>query len=51
MKKSQLYYEMQHVVLNSAKEMMNSTKLEMLRELMAQEDLAKYSEEHEANKE
>ena len=47
MKKSQLYFNLQHVVLNAGNELMNSTKLEMLRELFTQEDLAKFAEEQE----
>lgn len=48
MKKSAIYYNLQHVVLEEDKHLCNSDKLELLRELFIQEDLAKFAEEHEA---
>ena len=48
MTKSGLYYMMQIIVLEEGERLSNSDKLEMLRELFIQEDLAKFSEEQEA---
>lgn len=47
MKKSELYRKLQHTVLNTMS-MPNEEKIQALRELMAQEDVAKVSEEQEA---
>lgn len=40
-----MYSVMQHLVLNDQLQLSNEMKLEVLRELMAQEDLARFSEE------
>lgn len=45
MKKSLMYSVVQHLVLNDQMQLSNEMKLEILRELMAQEDLARFSEE------
>lgn len=50
MKKSELYRGLQNTVLNDTT-IPNSTKIEALRELFTQEDLAKFSEEQEAKAE
>lgn len=50
MKKSEIYHKAQILVLSSA-DLTYETELEMLRELIAQEDLAKFSEEQEAKQE
>lgn len=51
MTKSGLYYMMQIIVLEEGERLGNSEKLEMLRELMEQEDRAKFFEEQEAKQE
>ena len=51
MKKSVLYSMLQHVVLKEDGFLSDSSKLEILRELFAQEDLARYAEEHEEQEE
>lgn len=49
MKKSEIYHEIQKVVLAAPLDLMNAeTKLKSLRELFQQEDLAKYQEKQEA---
>lgn len=49
MKKSEMYKDIQRLVLfYSGNNLAGDARLEMLRELMAQEDLAKYAEEQEA---
>ena len=47
MKKSELYHTLQQIVVTDS-ELYEEDKLEILRELFAQEDLAKFSEEQEA---
>ena len=49
MKKSEIYNLAQCTVLNSG--LRNETKLEVLRELMSQEDLAIFCEEQEVKRE
>lgn len=46
MRKSEIYFKAQAAVIDSS--MHRADKLAILRELMAQEDLAKYVEEKEA---
>jgi hypothetical protein len=46
MKKSEMYHAMQRMLL-AERELTFEAKLEILRELFAQEDLAKYREEQE----
>ncbi len=49
MKKSEMYKTLQIIVMDEADRYMgNDLKLETLRELMAQEDLARFSEEQAA---
>lgn len=50
MKKSEMYHAMQRMLLTE-REMTLEAKLELLRELFIQEDLAKFSEEQEAKQE
>lgn len=50
MKKSEIYRMLQYMVLRDH-EILSPDKLEILRELMAQEDLAKFTEEQEAKEE
>lgn len=50
MKKSEIYHTLQQIVVCDP-ELYEETKLEILRELFAQEDLAKSSEEQEAKTE
>lgn len=50
MKKSSMYYIAQCAVLNN-EALENCNKLQILRELMSAEDLARFSEEQEAGKE
>lgn len=50
MKKSAIYHILQQIVVMDSN-LNEETKLEMLRELFAQEDLAKFSEDQEAKQE
>lgn len=49
MKKSELYHCMQEMLISEDCCLDDDVKLEALREMMRQEDLAKFSEEQEAN--
>ena len=51
MKKSEIYKMLQYMVLNEETGYNDDDKLEILRELMEQEDRAKFFEEQEANAE
>lgn len=50
MKKSDIYRACQQLVLHAGDLYPDHIKLEFLRELMTQEDLAKFAEEQEAKK-
>lgn len=50
MKKSEMYKEAQRIVLLNSGLLTSDERLEILRELMTQEDIAEFAEEQEAKK-
>lgn len=48
MKKSEMYLQLQRTLITEELQFDYDERLEVLRELMAQEDLAKFAEEQEA---